>query len=182
MALIQTLEELLLMVDDRKATGVILSSTMKCADMIREDLLKDQQVLRALSIEIPIDDFPERDDCMGELVASTDRLAGLFRSLHDALRDQMQYSQEKRDVPPSWLWLSGEVRHSKITNMLLTYSELTSEARNQKRWSLWKMDYMMKYIGLCIPLQRMPDRESLDFTPMVRAVTTASGLHKQLGV
>ena len=167
---------------DVEVVKSMVKSTIQGASMIREDLLKDLSIIRAIAIETPLEVFLARDECIEELLAATDRLAGFYRLLQEGLRDQLAFSLGEATLPPRWEELAVYLRHSRMVTLAMTYSELTSGDRDKRRWELRRIDFLTQYLGHCVRLKKPPGQEELDGSSMVKAVKTASQSYIKLGV
>ena len=167
---------------DVEVVKSMVKTAIQGASLLREDLLKDLSIIRAIAIEPPLEQFLARDECIEELLAATDRLAGFYRKLQDGLKGQLAFTLGQTTLPPNWEELSGHLRHSRMITLAMTYSDLVSSDRDKKRWELRRIDFLTQYLGHCVRLGKPPSQEELDPSTMARAVKTASQSYLKLGV
>ena len=180
MSILSAIMEIVGMSSDKEVVAAVLTSWITQLGAVSDDLDADTQILRAISLEPEVSNNEEREDCVNELLASTQRLSTGYCYITKYVKAYVVFLQGKSSLPPVWEEGVLLFQHSSMLTKIVNYSTLGGD-KVSTRWKLRELDLLSTYLGICKERGYLPNKEDCNMNSFKAAIRTESGKCWDLG-
>ena len=180
MSVLSVIMEVVGVSSDKEVVATVLASWATQLGLVVQDLEADAQVLRSISLEPEVSNNEEREDCVNELLASTQRLNTGYCYVIKYVTTYVAFLQGKNSLPPIWEENLHSFKHSSLLTKVVNYSSLGGD-KTGTRWKLRELDLLSTYLGICKERGYLPNREDCNMNSFRGAIRTDSGKSWDLG-